>query len=63
MKWRKVNSNLKSMTNRELRIRTRGGIAIDLKAERVNTFDSIRVNSESISNKIDASGSQFEKAF
>jgi hypothetical protein len=35
---------------------------IDLREEqRQNAFDSIRVNSESVSNEIDESDSQFEK--
>jgi hypothetical protein len=35
---------------------------IDLREEQLeNAFDSMRVNSESVSNKIDASDLQFEK--
>jgi hypothetical protein len=37
------------------------GIVIDLREEQENTFDSMRVNSESISNEIDESDLQCEK--
>jgi hypothetical protein len=36
---------------------------IDLREEPVNAFDSMRVNSESVSNEIDESELQFEKQY
>jgi hypothetical protein len=36
---------------------------IDLSEESQNAFDSIRVNSESVSNEIDESDLQYEKQF
>ena len=39
------------------------GIVIDLREESVNAFDSMRVNSEFVSNEIDESDLQYEKHF
>jgi hypothetical protein len=36
---------------------------IDLREERANAFNSMRVNSESVSNEIDESELQFEKQY
>jgi hypothetical protein len=36
---------------------------IDLREDQANAHDSMRVNSESVSNEIDESDSQYEKHF
>jgi hypothetical protein len=53
-----TSANAEPSTNTTFR-----GIVIDLREEPVNAFDSMHVNSESVSNEIDESELQSEKQY